>query len=408
MKRLWRWGIIALIWLVATLVLLEIGLRVAGPRMGGQMGVAARYVTTGQPYAEEWTRAWRENRDHYYTLRPDVTDALQYGSPTFSFRLTTHKLWDDGLPPDEGIGFRNQPVDYRVDAVVVGDSFGFCFTEQTDCWVDILAQQTGMGIVNLSQPVTGTISHAKMLADFGAPLKPPLVIWQFFGNDFNDDYGLLQWRGDIEPIPDEVDAAPSPADDNGLTDWLRHNSVLYALAEVITTGRWGGIPESEQLYVPQYRAVYGTDKAVMEFGKLYERGALNMSRPLNQFGLEQSREAFEASVALVESWDGRLVVVIIPTREEVYDFVTEPIMSTAELDKHRSARLAMHNLCTELDLTCIDALPELQERAKAGAHLYYTDDMHLNAEGNAALAQIIREMMDSESGAGADYPRGTG
>lgn len=401
MRRLWRWGLIALIWLGVSLIALELGLRLIGPRMGGQLGVAARYVTTGQPYAEAWTRAWRENRDHYYTLRPDVNDALQYGSPTFSFRLTTHKLWDDGLPADEGIGFRSPPVDYRVDAVVVGDSFGFCFTEQADCWVDILARETGMGLVNLSQPVTGTISHAKMLADFGAPLKPPLVIWQFFGNDFNDDYGLLQWRGDIEAIPDESNAtsSDSPADTNtnAVTDWLRHNSVLYSVIEILTTGKWGGTPESEQLYVPQFRTVYGTDNTVMEFGKFYERGALDMSRPANQFGLEQSRAAFESSSALVESWDGRMVIVIIPTREEVYDFVTEPIMGKTELDKHRSARLAMLDLCAELDLSCIDLLPGLQQRAEAGAHLYYTDDMHLNAEGNAALAQIILEVLENES-----------
>lgn len=398
MKKLRNGVLIAIVWLVAIIALLEIGLRLVGPRMSGQIGVVARYVTTGQPYAESWTRAWQENRDHYYALRPNITDALQYGSPTVSFKLTTHKLWDDSLPPDQGIGFRSRPVDYRVDAVVVGDSFGFCFTEQADCWVDMLAQQTGMGIVNLSQPVTGSISHVKMLRDFGTPLEPPLVIWQFFGNDFNDDYGLLQWRGDIEPIPDDDTAQPTTENaetnpNGGLTDWLRHNSMLYALVELLTTGRWAGTPETEREFEANFTTVVSEGYA-LQFGKLYERNALNMARPANQFGLEQSRMAFTEALELVKSWDGRLVVVIIPTREEVYDFATEPVMGKTELDKHRSARLAMLDLCAELTLECVDPLPELQARAQNGARLYYTDDMHLNADGNAALAEILEEALD--------------
>lgn len=396
MKRLkWLW--ITLFWIVLTAVLLEIGLRIAGGSLPGQLGITARYLTTGQLYAEAWTQAWRENSDHYYTLRPNIQNELQYGSPTVSFRLTTNKLWDDGLPADEGIGFRNAPVDYRVDAVVVGDSFGFCFTEAVDCWVNQLAQNTGLGIVNLSQPVTGTLSHARMLRDFGEPLKPPLIIWQFFGNDFNDDYGLLQWRGDIEPIEDELNNSVITPQTNsgGMVDWLRRNSVMFAVLEVALTGQWQVIPEGQEAFTPNYRVNYGNNE-VLQFGKWYERQALYMSRLANQFGLEQSRTAFEESKALVEAWNGQIVVVIIPTREEVYEHLTEPIMGKTELDKQRSARLAMLNLCQELELDCIDPLSEFQRRALANEALYYRDDMHLNPAGNTALAEVIQEWLSEQ------------
>lgn len=376
-----------LVMIIITTAILEIGLRLIAPGLGGQIGVVARYITSGQPYAETWTQAWQENRDHYYTLKPNINDALQYGSPTVSFRLTTHKLWDDGLPPDQGIGFRNPPVDYAVDGVVVGDSFGFCFNEIADCWVTLLAQNTGLNWVNLSQPVTGSISHAKMLADFGAPLEPPLVLWQFFGNDFNDDYGLLSWRGDIEPMSDDEDtASDSPAT---LDAWLTRNSVTYALLELIATGRWSGMPDTERVFQPNYQAAVNAQGDVLQFGKLYERRALDMSRPANQFGLEQTRAALEQSQALVETWGGRMVVVIIPTREEVYETLTAPLMGEAALDKHRSARLAMLDLCESLALTCIDPTTQFQALAQQGTMLYYSDDMHLNAAGNRALADVI-------------------
>lgn len=383
-----RWLLLGLFWVITPIILLEIILRITGPSLPGQLGVTARYVLTGQPFAEDWTPAWQENRDHYYALRPGLDNVLQYGTATVSFRLTTTEPWENA-----GIGLRNRPVDYRVDAVVVGDSFGFCFTETSDCWVNLLEQQTGKGIVNLSQPVTGTMSHARMLQDFGAAWKPPLVIWQFFGNDFNDDYGLLQWRGDIEAIPDEPTTTETQPSTNRLTDWLRHNSVLFAAIEVITTGQWGGIPDDQRVFAPNYTVTYGGDANgrphVLQFGKLYERNALDMSRPANQFGLDQSRTAFEESKTLVESWDGEMIVMIVPTREEVYEHLTEEMMSKPELDKHRSARLAMLELCDELELQCLDLLPELQERALNGEHLYYTDDMHFNPDGNRAVAEIL-------------------
>ncbi len=46
-------------------------------------------------------------------------------------------------------------------------------------------------------------------------------------------------------------------------------------------------------------------------------------------------------------------------------------------------------LCDELDLTCFDLLPGLQERALHNEALYYEDDMHLNPQGNAVVAALI-------------------
>ncbi|MFQ3674799.1 MAG: hypothetical protein SNJ83_14505 [Aggregatilineales bacterium] len=364
----------------------ELALRIIGPRLGGPLGVAARYVTTGQPYAEAWTPAWTTNRDHYYTLRPGLVDALQYGSPTVQFRLTTNELWEGG-----GIGFRTRPIVFFVDAVVVGDSFGLCFTEQADCWVDLLGEALGQNIVNLSQPVTGSRSHLKILQDFGAPLRPPLVIWQFFGNDFNDDYGLALLRGEVERPPQE-EAAPAEATD--LRGWLRRSSVLYAMIETTLAGRYLGTPESEALFVKPYTVRFGAqNQHVMQVGGQYELQALDMSRPENQQGLAMSRAAFREAAALVESWGGRLVFVLIPTREEVYREMVEAVMPPAEIDRLASARAAMQGLCADLALTCWDAYDALRPPALNGEALYFVDDLHLNPNGNRTLAAWLAALI---------------
>ena len=390
-RRILKWPLLILFWGVLIVLTLEGGLRLLAPSLPGQIGVAARLVMTGSEYDREWTPAWVQNQDHYYALRPGLENVLQYASPGVSLHLTTIELWEGG-----GIGFRNRPVDYFVDAVVVGDSFTFCFTEREDCWVSVLERETGMGLVNLGQPATGSRSHRLILEGFGAPLTPPLVIWQFFGNDFNDDYGLATWRGDIEPV-ESGDLSPIFAatrdPDAPLVEWLRSNSVAYAALEVALTGGRGGLTEADNLFEERYRAEYRD--GVLAFGQSYEPVALDMDREANRIGLELSRGAFVEAQALVAGWDGQLVVVIIPTREEVYEHLTAAQMG-ADLGRLQSARLAMLDLCEGLALTCFDPLPGLQARAVLGEHLYYTDDMHLNPHGNAVVAELLADWLDSQ------------
>lgn len=389
MRRLIRGLLMVVVITLISLGLLELLLRLIAPNLNSQIGVIARTITTGSPYSETWTPAWRENRDHYYTLRPNLTDVVQYGSPSVVFKLTTHKLWDDGLLADEGIGFRNRPVDYGVDMVVTGDSFGFCFTEQTDCWVDQLAAKHQLGAVNLAVPVTGSLSHAKMLTDFAAPLKPKLVIWQFFGNDFNDDYALLSWRGDIERLTGDVSGENN---NTQAGNWFSQNLVSAAVLELLLTGNWAGLPGNDPAFVAQYQAVY-PDRTPFLFGKPYELAALDMRREVNQFGIETTRQALADSKALVESWGGTLVVLIIPTREEVYRGITANFIDETTLDSLGTPRQTLLEICTDLSLTCYDPTDDLYQIAATSPALYYPDDMHLNAAGNTALTDLLSDWL---------------
>lgn len=391
MKKLLKITGIVLINVVVIALLLEVALRVAAPYLGGSVGVAARWAATGEPYAQDWQPAWQQNRDHWYILRPNIDNELQYGSPTVSFTVSTIELWDGG-----GVGFRTDPVDYFVDAVVVGDSFGFCFTERADCWVDLLAEQTALGIVNLSQPVTGSTSHYRILNDFGAPLEPGLVIWQFFGNDFNDDYGLAVYRDEIEPVASAVTAESSG---EASSNWLLQNSALASVLDTIITGRIQGVPEGEALFTEPHQVQFGTGET-LQFGAPYELQALDMTREENQIGYELSEAAFQQAADLVQNWGGELVVVVIPTREEVYAHLTEPVMGEAALNTLTGARQALLNgVCQEIEsIRCFDPFDVLVEHAQNDEALYHVDDMHLNAQGNAVLAGALADWLD-ETGA---------
>lgn len=370
--------------LLVGLVMLEVGFRLAASGLSGQVGVVARWVVAeGEVGAASFNPAWQQSPDHYWALRPNLENELQYGSCNVSFELSTRELWENG-----GIGFRTDPVDFFVDAVVVGDSFGLCFTERADCWVDQFAAQSNLGVVNLSQPVTGSTSHYRILRDFGQFYEPPLVIWQFFGNDFADDYGLALFNEEVEPVTSE---SPPPLPDDSLSDWLRQRSATFAVLESLATQRCTGGSDSDPLFYKPYSVRYGeNDEHLLRFGGAYELQALDMSQPANQIGYDLSWGAFQQTQDLVATWGGEIVVVMIPTREEVYAHLTQPQLGADKLAQLASAREAMHDLCDELGLRCYDAYDVFIERAQAGEALYFMDDMHLNPHGNAVLATALR------------------
>lgn len=390
-----RWFWIIIVWLVAVVVLLELGLRLFADVLPPRLGEAAHIAMHGLPFPEPWERAWVRNPDHYFVLKPGLVNALQFGSPSVRFEASTIELWAGG-----GIGFRTRPVDYFVDAVVLGDSFAFCFTERADCWVTHLERDTGLGIVNLGQPGTGSHSHTLILQGFGAPLKPRLILWQFFGNDFNDDYGLFSANGKLAPIEDEASAGDDDGGDGGeIRAWLRTRSALYAVLESVLPG-WESYRDPNAAKFDERYAATLPSGEQLRFGQRYEAEAMDMSRAVNQAGYEISRAAFTSAQELVSTWGGQLVVLLLPTREEVYESYTAAALG-GELDAIRSARLAMLDLCGELQLVCYDALGDLRERAAAGELLYYADDLHLNPLGNRVYAELLRAWLD-ENGLLAD------
>src|SRR5579859_3900977 len=100
---------------------------------------------------------WQADTDYQTIVRPGAVDSLQAGSPSVTFHVNSYAWWGGR------VGFRSpQPTDGVVDSVALGDSFTFCFTEVEACWVTLLRQNTGLNLLNMGQPVTGSVSHARL------------------------------------------------------------------------------------------------------------------------------------------------------------------------------------------------------------------------------------------------------
>ncbi len=383
MRKLLKWIGIVLLWVAMSAVLLEGGLRLLAHRLPPRLAIGANFVLTGEQYQSDQVVSFmRTDIDHGIVLNPGLEHVQQAISPEVTIEFSTISLWGSRF------GFRTRYVDYIVEMVAVGDSFTFCFTAYDDCWVRRFEIETGLGSVNLGQPGTASVSHLNMIRDYARPLAPRLVLWQFFGNDFNEDYGYGIMRGAVDADESTItlEAPPRPAD-SGLVTWLRHNSVAFAVLEVALGNEWPYLADYQRLFDEQYSAQVGD--TVLRFGQSYELQVMDMTDERTIIGMQFTRASLEEAQRIVSEWGGTLAVIIIPTREQVYAHVTEPLMGADALDLLDGPRQAVLTMCDELALLCFDPLPLLQQRAQAGEILYYSDDLHLNAQGNAVLAEMI-------------------
>jgi len=317
---------------------------------------------------------WQPDTDYLMIARP-VQNYEQFGSAEVRFTVSTETLWGSRV----AFRTRQEWVDRHVDAVAVGDSFTFCFTDEQDCWVQQLGALTGLNIINLGITSTGSLSHARVLADFGLPLKPPLVIWQWFGNDANEDYGLAALRGETD-VPSANPPPPVPP-----RTWWDEHSALYVLLKLYL-GPEDDFAASLQFHAPDY-ATRGD--VTLAFGQPYLWDAFDMTQPHNLDGWARGQAAIRAARESVEVYGGRLVIVLMPTKEQVYRAMSEPLLGAEKLALLDAPYAMMRGFCAAEGLECFDPLAALQAHAEAGEQLYYTTDMHLNARGNAVLAGAL-------------------
>ena len=326
---------------------------------------------------------WQPDSTYLHINRP-VKNYAGYGSAEVRYLVNTETLWNSR------VAFRTTQaqVDRHVDAVAIGDSFTFCFTDEEDCWVTRLGEKTGRNIVNMGIVGTGTVSHERILRDFGLPLKPELVIWQWFGNDPNEDFGLAQLNGETAILPpDDV-----PAARRNLT-WLHRNSAAVMLLDTLLRH-----PEDQRAFtwtVPQQCTQPGSPIDIC-FGQPYLWGAFDPNLPGNAYGWERTRSAFSNAQDMASGYGGRLVVVLIPPAELVYRELAEPLVGADHYELLAQNHERITALCQAEALTCLDLLPEFRAYAPKGEQLYYRSDMHLNPYGNEVMAEVLAHYLTTE------------
>jgi hypothetical protein len=370
-------------------LLLELFLRIAYPALPYVLQAPLREVHV-TPFTEKKIlppAVVQPDSDYQNVTRNHVDNELQYLVPTVGIHITTKNIMDE----NSHVGFRVPDSSWEprwpVDAVFVGDSHTFCFTEYEDCWVRRLDTQYGMSVVNLGQGATGSISHRNILMKFGLLYEPRFVVWQWYGNDMNEDYGMAVTYEGLPPVAEPNDApAEEPRPPKGpVAEWLSANSAVYVIFDLLRSS------EAERYRYNRFVDPYYFEdgELAMGYGRDSTMIGFDLSLEKTQIGLELGQEAIRDTKAVLDGKGIPLVMVLLPTKEEVYARWTEPTLGAEKLAMLAEGRQRMAAFCEEEGILCVDVTAELTAKANEGVQLFYPDDNHMNAAGNALLADVV-------------------
>jgi hypothetical protein len=349
--------------LVLAWLLLEVALRVEFDHLPYNVQGAIQYVRK-VPWGKDRIvpePPWTADKDYQTILKPDLKN-YRVGHGESMFHIDSISLWG-----------------------VVGDSFTVCWTEKVACWVQHLHDDFGWSVMNLGLAGTGARSHLQVLKNFAIPLQPKVIVWQWYGNDANDDHNLGLLRGEYSPLNEVVSLEAKP--DFGK---LAHYSALYALLRDQWWTYTHGTPKSWGQYVE----ILGRNMLV---GDEYNLRGFDLSLPGNELGWEQGVQALEEAENIAhDDMNAEMVIVLIPTKEEVYASDVTGVLGKEYLDRLQEGRLRMKALCKERNWRCLDMLDALQAEVNAGHHVYYAVDLHLDPHGNEVLADTVGHYLIDE------------
>ncbi len=301
-----------------------------------------------------------------YLYRPFDTGVVSRGDFSFVYRT-------------DGQGFRNPtPTDDDADVIVLGNSMAFGYGVADDLtWTSRLAvRRPDLDIRNLGLVGAAPQQFVRIFERYGIALEPELAILMLFpGNDISGEERFIAWL----------------RDDRGLSfvDFVRaergggDTMIERGLERSYLRAFWRVASKTIKTPFVNRTIVLPSDERLVLVPSLYEERA-NRAKPGNpEFelvmrSLEQARELANAN-------DIPLLIVLMPTKEEVY----LPVLG----GRSPSFTGTFKNVLERRNFEVIDLTPILIESAKVGPPLYFEVDGHPNAVGYEVIANVIEPFL---------------
>jgi lysophospholipase L1-like esterase len=280
-------------------------------------------------------------------------------------------------------GFRNpSPWPERAEIVVLGDSMAFSYgVDDEQAWTSLLANQLpDSRIINLGLIGAAPQQYSRIYDTFGQALHPDLVLFCLFpGNDLADAGRFEEWLRAGSPGnyaiwrrgPDQDRQAP-----RSLRDLFEESYLVMLLRDARRSvgsqfsGRTIDFPDGGRLQLAP--AIYARNQALAQPDHPNFRLVV---------------DAVERTRALAERGGSKFLVLLVPTKEEVY----LPLLD--ERPPPATAPFAAHFGATGLPY--LDLTPDFQARAREGERLFFEVDGHPNAAGYRLIAEVVLDHLRS-------------
>ena len=430
-------GITAAVSVIFCLALLEVGLRVLNDRLPSWVAVQRRDL--GEVRSDP---RWQESTRYGCRLAP---------------YLDTYCEWQHGdivrmgfLPPDlvhhaayrfpfvtDADGFRNSATKpSATDVAALGDSFTDAMTLPAGLsWPSRLASLLDVKVRNYGTAGFGPGQELLVLKEYALALRPRRVVVGFFaGNDLYDAERFAASGGD-RGVPPISAQGWKFKDVIARYDELYVMSLYKGVAALLSDRDWRQADEGsfqvdysgEDLRAPEATRP-GFDRGLfivpiaghtLRFAFLppyLDRLELSREQLRASRGWELTRRSYREMERLVQAQGGRLIVVFIPSKAQVYlpllsssfspielqqalSFCLGESPSSPSVDAMMRNRLGLNDLmrdfCAAEGIAFLDLTTVLQTKLGAGYNTYFPDDSHWNATGHevaaGAIAKFIRE-----------------
>lgn len=279
-----------------------------------------------------------------HVITPNL-DIIIYNADKLPVQVTTIDY--------KGIGLRDDKIENPY-IVVIGDSHAFGLAvNESDLWVNMLEKKIDKEVANMGIGSYGFVQEERMIEKYALELKPEIILWQFSANDYLESYRFTNRNLNLTYF--------------NLKQFLINN---IAIAKFV----WAKLGSIKH------------DAAIVEYNDnnlsfVFEPYSFLNQADINEeirIGEDFSKKALVRAKKLADDNSIKLIIVIIPSKEEIYFNLTNNYQMNS-----------MRNFCIELGLNCIDMTEEFSTQAKMYKQLYFRKDAHLNPFGNEVLADYL-------------------
>lgn len=296
--------------------------------------------------------------------------------------------------------------------ILIGDSFTWGFSALDKKWTTILEKNTGQRFVKCGVPAYGTnqalFKLKKVVDKIGK--APKTIIYSYYWNELNDDHtglpstvfeGNLINRiksfnyntGDVEyftkkELIDTYQQFKEHGDSdyqnlsayNKIRYWLKSNLIIANLTHNYLSSF--NPPEMEEVVTGNI-AQYRTYLSKMSVDKY----------PWLKKSWEQHLNNIEKLIDYAKSQDSKLMVVILPTKDQVYPIKN---VSKEALINLTLSQMRLKKFLDDRDVLYFDLFEDFSKSAKNGKDLYLSNDLHFNIEGEALAGEIISAFIQKQ------------